>query len=875
MKERDIRRLLLVIVCGLIPLSGLLGPGSVKAQGSGALDLVLLIDSSGSVESTDPEGFRVDAAYFLLDYAQAIGETQGITHRFAAANFSHTTSDEMSWTPLEADAADGLLIARSTGGTNFVSALDYAATQFAESPEAHSKAVIIFTDGDPDPAEPDLATHFARDIAPQMEQLPHDAQVYVVAIGVSEEAEREWKTLLPPNHYYAVKEDISELDSFYHAILTDLLGLTPRPVRALEPDSEQVITLEPYLEQAVFAITKQDLGVRVAVQDPLGNAREPDQGGPEERHEIFVFGNPASGQWRVRARGGTAQVWVDRRLPLLHLEGPSEPQALGNPIALSGWLVWRGQVVNDPDLSLAIEAVPPSGESTTTPMHRRSQGRYTVSLDDLSAEGTYTVTLASARLLTQTVSAQTEPITVSVYPVPKVIATDVEGDSFVSRAVTVTASIAHADRIDPQGTTVLLEVKNAAGDIEKTVEDVAEIAEGVFGGSVVLPAEPGRYQFEWVLEGRTRDGVAFKTPPVVQQVTVQEVPITAEVTPTLGPTRTPTVTPMSTLTPPDQPGVIERHPWLSVIAAGVLTVLAAVGIGFVVYRGEQRRAQDLAEELSSLKERQTEVLEVLEIDEPEQLVDRLRTTIAKHQERVKSFAEIAKKAKSEEAARRIQLEEALRMLPELEALVECSEFNDSEFESRFEGFIAQADVSGREHSENVSKELDLARWFQVYIERCSEDRVEEREKLCSQAKRRLDPGQLGLAQYLLDLRWRGDLDLALEELYVLQGCGCIRTLGFVAELEMAEIRGGSLEEIQVLSRCLHGILSASKKNLEADMQSHISSVRNSFERISKLTETAQSAYQFWEFALQLGEGLGRETLSMSYQTDDARAVDPR
>lgn len=73
----NLRKLWLGIGFLTLALVGGLSLALVHGQGIG-LDLVLLIDSSGSTADTDPDALRIQAAEFLLDYVQSIGEARGL-----------------------------------------------------------------------------------------------------------------------------------------------------------------------------------------------------------------------------------------------------------------------------------------------------------------------------------------------------------------------------------------------------------------------------------------------------------------------------------------------------------------------------------------------------------------------------------------------------------------------------------------------------------------------------------------------------------------------------------------------------------------------------------------------------------------------------
>jgi hypothetical protein len=281
------------------------------------------------------------------------------------------------------------------------------------------------------------------------------------------------------------------------------------------------------------------------------------------------------------------------------------------------------------------------GEPTNLQMQRQSNGHYTTSSSDLDIEGVYTLTLGSAQVATRTVSAHTSPITLSLHPVPMVMTTAIQSKPYYpSQTVTVMATISNADRLDRETTAVLVEIKNAAGHIERSIEPQA-IEKGQFVGIATLPSEPGKYQFEWVLKGRTVDGVKFEAQSAVREITVLAIPSTSEVTPALSPTPAPTPS------PPDQDSLIERYPWLSLIVTGIVTTIAVGAIvGFVVYQRERYKPQEFSEQTGNIEGHHTEsqdrllelqkfqddTLNALDINDPAQTISEIESLKIQQQE---------------------------------------------------------------------------------------------------------------------------------------------------------------------------------------------------------------------------------------------------
>lgn len=581
--------LVLLLLCCMIATPAL-------GQSGGGLDLILLLDSTGSTADTDPGNLRLASAQFLLDYVQAVGEVQGVTHRFAAANFNTATLDEIPWTPLQGDAGREQLVARSVGGTDFKPALEYALRLRQQPGGAEKLAVVLFTDGAPCPASPcpqgaALNAYFKglEDTVAALQAT--GAEIFVVALG-DDSTKANWSALVGASHYRFVDAS-TDLAGVYHDFFADLLGLGAEAARPLHDGDSTTITVEPYLEQLVLSIIKTERGAQVTVTDPFGGSPLPTRGGADALHVVYAIPSPAAGRWQVRVTGGAAQVYVDRQYATLALDAPTAPQALGAPIQVTGQLLRRGVVIrDDSDLRLSVTATGPDQTTTTLDLARRADGRYQGALTGLTVEGSYTLTL-SGEWAGQPVGArQTEVVTVSLFAAPRLGALEIQGEAVVGRPLTVTVAIANAERIGPETEVFarLLRADNSTVDAPALRDDGvapdAVAGDGIFSARLTLPMTEGRYRVDCVLQGSSRDGVALDaiTPQVVADARSSLPTPTATVTPVI----TPTPTPSGGF---DVPDLGRRYPWLGIGLGIGLIVAGYLGYQASRYRREWQYAE--------------------------------------------------------------------------------------------------------------------------------------------------------------------------------------------------------------------------------------------------------------------------------------------
>lgn len=130
--------------------------GCLAAQGSG--QMLLLIDESSSLKSSDPEANRVKAAKYLAQQLLDYSNRTGVRIDVAVSGFSSGFNESLGWTKLETDSLpqveSGLDAYRDRNNgteTDYWTALDGARAELASSPKPSEgprcQALAWFTDG--------------------------------------------------------------------------------------------------------------------------------------------------------------------------------------------------------------------------------------------------------------------------------------------------------------------------------------------------------------------------------------------------------------------------------------------------------------------------------------------------------------------------------------------------------------------------------------------------------------------------------------------------------------------------------------------------------------------------------------------------------
>lgn len=544
------------------------------AQSLDGLEVVVLIDSSGSMGETDPDDLRTKATYYLLDFLDTVSGVQNFNVQYARANFDTEIISTQPLVSLRDGVEKGAIPTILRGDTDFRPALEFAIQQRAN--QNKPMVVFLFTDGDPKPVE-DLDVYFqegANSIKSQVKTLKEiGGELFVIAMGDSVNTRQQWVQIIGSDHYRAITES-TDLPGVYHDLLAELLSLNTVDSATLENGSKRTVELQPYLEQVIFSVIKESPKVEVSLSDPFDAQISPERS-DRDIHEVYLANEPQPGAWNIQVEGGNAQLWVDRVLPSLFLMVPSEPIGVGRSLEVEGSLLRGETIIKDDNVHLSLDVTTPNGEQNIYEMNSSPTGRYKVQLPPLSTTGKYTLKL-SAFLDNAQITAEVAPLAVDVYPVPEIISIKTRGELQTSEVVFVEVRLANGDRIgeetrvglnvlDAQGVSMgMVTLKNDGNSPDKTADD------DVFSGAVTFSSVAGSYFLEAFLEGTTTDGVQLNIEAMRTQVDV-----VAPVLSTPSPTETQGVKPSPTAINNNE-GVQLPIPF-----SWVVSLLSILGGGFV------------------------------------------------------------------------------------------------------------------------------------------------------------------------------------------------------------------------------------------------------------------------------------------------------
>lgn len=192
---------------GIVALLGtLVAPASVSAQEAPAcgLDIALVIDSSGSISSSDLSSVQTAFEGFV---DVALGPDTQMT----VIDFDDSATITQNWSGVAADIKTGINAGTSGGGTNWEAAINTAASQFPHRTMNNPDVVIFASDGNPtDPGSDADALNAAIAAA----DTAKGNGVFMKSIGIGSDIDGD--------NLAAISSDDSFIDSDFDQLASDL-----------------------------------------------------------------------------------------------------------------------------------------------------------------------------------------------------------------------------------------------------------------------------------------------------------------------------------------------------------------------------------------------------------------------------------------------------------------------------------------------------------------------------------------------------------------------------------------------------------------------------------------------------------------------------
>jgi uncharacterized protein YegL len=448
-------------------------------------DIVLLLDQSGSMSKgkhpTDPQGLRAQGSQSFVEFVAQRSDKEH-PNRFGVVNFgSHAPRvHALPLTPIRTADDPALrsvfdkLTLLELGDTSFIEAMQLGMQLLRESgsfEEERNRALVIFTDGEPDDARKLTIEQYFSELAQFIERDVKPAKVDVFVVGIDALGARWsatvplWRQLVGEDHVFTAPT-MDALKSLFNRIVQRIWHLPQVEPEVVYSGRSVEFEVEPYLAAVEFHIFPSRQGLALKITRPDGKAVQPgkDPDTPPVKRlamgDLLVVYDPEPGRWRYEVVGGTGRVEVLRNpIPIrMKLISPAPVHPQGKPMRLiAEFKRADGKPVpsyRDYPLALAGEITTPSGKRTPVkfPLERGKNGVYVgePALEAPMETGEYRILL---KVLGGERYRAEYPVRVQVEPIPYLLVDEPrEGVSIApSPAVSVRARLLKAGKpVRPQ-----------------------------------------------------------------------------------------------------------------------------------------------------------------------------------------------------------------------------------------------------------------------------------------------------------------------------------------------------------------------------------------------------------------------------------------
>lgn len=302
--------LMLVLTIVVTPLC------NIKAAENKELDIVMVLDQSGSMETNDPNGMMKEAANMLVEMMPARLSRVGII------SFNSQQTQVVGLTEVSEEKNVKTIIEKVnsieyTGGTDIGNAVADAISMFNKN-DGHVHAILVLSDGQND-------FGIDKNAEQKSDERLYDALVnaknqnyQIYCLGFGEEmsdtngtAYQKLAGIATDAEKISTESDPSNIHNFFVGMLADLTGGVPNQITNGE------IKVEPNVKEAnIYLSSKQDFsGVAIQLQDPNGNTIDLASNDSLKLYRsnyaaVIKMFNPEPGTYKIKVSQTDVEIFV-------------------------------------------------------------------------------------------------------------------------------------------------------------------------------------------------------------------------------------------------------------------------------------------------------------------------------------------------------------------------------------------------------------------------------------------------------------------------------------------------------------------------------------------------------------------------------------
>jgi Mg-chelatase subunit ChlD len=342
------------------------------------LDVVLVMDSSGSMKHTDPRELRKPAAKLLISLL-------GNHDRASVVSFSDQGYPVAFLTPVKGKSNEAKLFAAvdkiSNKGvyTNLLGAVEGAMRVIRRNPLPDRKTIVVLmTDGKMDLGDTvknqSKSETLINDLIPQLKN--QDIELHTIAF--TDQSDKAHLQQLA--QATGGKFNLAQTDKQLHDVYTSIFEQNKQP-NMLPFDGEK-FTIDNAIKEVTIVGSKDSEDVVLSLLAPGGEviaaANKPQniKWFTAQAFDLITIQKPQPGQWQIKSSTGKNKAYVITNLKF-QLEVEPQEVAIGEGFIISAWLEDKGRTIAKPSilstLNMALRVHTPEGETHELDMQAQSK----------------------------------------------------------------------------------------------------------------------------------------------------------------------------------------------------------------------------------------------------------------------------------------------------------------------------------------------------------------------------------------------------------------------------------------------------------------------------------------------------------------------
>ncbi len=357
-------------------------PETSTATSKPDIDVVVVMDSSGSMKKTDPLSLRIPAAKLFISLLSQ-------NDRAGIISFSDEASPLSPLLLLDSDSNKKMLlqatekITSSGLHTNLFEALNKGLEVLSGAKKSgREQIVVLMSDGMMDTGDPEKDRALLEKLKQDLTKALLDKGIKVYAIAFTEGSDRALleKVSKQTGGFY----HLALTDKDFHIVFTSIFESLKRP--DMLPMTDSGFLVDNSIEEVTIIATKEAANTTIQLDSPDGKKYSSRNKPPEtewvvsNNFDMMTIRKPVEGKWKILfSTGNSNKAYVITNLNLQTNFNELYP-LFGQTLDIKVWLERESNPIKENEvlekINISLELIKPDGETTQLQPFPKGDGTF-------------------------------------------------------------------------------------------------------------------------------------------------------------------------------------------------------------------------------------------------------------------------------------------------------------------------------------------------------------------------------------------------------------------------------------------------------------------------------------------------------------------